>query len=325
MPPKKFQVKKNHHHVWARYLQEWSADGKDVWHTTLKGKISLHSIRDICREDYFYKSNFLTSDHMKMIEGFSKLGDDDAQAMHAKYLSDFVFIQQLEKLYRNHSVSDAQVERMFETFRCNTIENYHGAHEREAAPIVSQLLEGDFTPLHNDKDLIMFLNFLGHQLTRTKTFKDRVLEAVPKTGLGGLDQDRFKTVLEECWFFISYMYGMNIGRNLYFGRQRTIFCILENSEDEPFITSDSPVINLCNTEDRKNLPDVDQLDLYYPLSPERAIVACRSGAFPPGITKVSKETVEDVNLTMAQHARAHIIGSEEEVIKRYHREIDGIS
>jgi len=325
MLPKNIEITKNQHHVWAHYLREWSADQKNVWHTTLKGKISWHSIRDICREDYFYKSNHLTTDHLRVIEGFSKLGDEDSQAMHAKYLSDFVFIRQLEKLYLDHSLRDDQVETMFEAAKCNTIEKYHCAHEREAAPILSRLLEGDLTPLQSDKDLIMLLIFLGHQLTRTKTFKDRSLEAISNVGVEGPNQGNFIKIVEECWFFISYMYGMNIGRGLYFGRESANFCILENIGNEPFITSDLPVINLCNSKNRQENPDVDQMDLYYPLSPRRAIVICRSGAFATGKLRVSEEGVYEVNLKMAQHARAHIIGSEEEVIRKYRRKIDDIS
>ena len=317
MPRKNLQAKKNHHYVWAYHLQQWSADGKTVWYTTPSGKVSCHSIRDICREDYFYRSSVLTAHHIEMISGFSRLSDAELQGMHAKYLSDILLLQKLEELYRNSGKSDEEAEQLIESAKCNIIENYHSAHENEFKPILLCLRNSDLTPLKNETSLIHLFTFLGQQLARTRSAKDLAIEAVQRIGPQSVDQKHFQEIFEECWFFISYMFGLNVGFSLFMTRKTCSICLLVNDGPEPFITSDVPVTNLSGRDVQNGPHDTDQADFYYPLSPDRALVVSYSDAFPTGIHKVSNSVVEEINFRLARQARAHIIGDNKDVIRRY--------
>lgn len=46
--------------------------------------------------------------------------------------------------------------------------------------VISELIEGNSQILYDDKKMIAFLYFIGHQLSRTKAFEEKILIALAK-------------------------------------------------------------------------------------------------------------------------------------------------
>lgn len=125
----------------------------------------------------------------------------------------------------------------------------------------------------------------------------------------------------ECWWFISHLIGHNLGLSIYSDRHVTTTSLLFNNTKQSFITSDQPVINIHPelSGEIDTAPEHEQFDLYYPLSPQVALVICNSGQFKPGIVNVSIDAVDRLNMMLARHAYEHIFGTEQAAIEPYKR------
>ena len=170
----------------------------------------------------------------------------------------------------------------------------------------------DLSILESEDNMLKFIIFLSHQITRTKPFKQNIITNIKKHDLF------FGNKLEECWWFVSYFIGINLGSHIYATRKTDKHTLLINDTEEPFITSDQPVINLHSALDNKIVPfEEDQMDLYYPISPNIAYMIHTSSFFESGKINISLETAYELNEKMAKNADIHIIGNSEDIIKKY--------
>ena len=157
--PKYLQAKKEHHYVWANYLRNWSTD-KKIWFRSGKGKIVHDSTRMIAKERFFYKVQPLTNAHIFNIEQWSKLSPKHLQEHHKSYLNDFILVQQAELLYKQSGINDEEMEKYFEVFKCNGIEEYHTRHENDVKEIIDALANQDLSIIDKDNIKLIFFFIL---------------------------------------------------------------------------------------------------------------------------------------------------------------------
>ncbi len=310
---KKFQIKKEHHYVWANYLLNWSCDGKNLWFVTSKRKLIFDSARMVAKERFFYKVRPLTQEHIFLIEQY--LSTCEIKDYFLDLLDDFVKVQVNEAKCSGH-----ESELALEAYRHNTLENYHSGYEYRAKPIVDRLVTLDLSCLDDDTNVLLLSQYLGQQFARTKSFKQLALLAMSKRH-NNTDAMFIHKNTTECWWFISHMIGHNLGLSIYSDRHVTTTSLLFNNTKQSFITSDQPVINIHPelTGDIDTSPEDHQFDLYYPLSPQVALVICNSGQFKPGIVNVSIDVAARLNIMLARHAYEHIFGTEQAAIEPYKR------
>jgi len=315
MVKKYLEQKRKHHHVWANYLKRWSINGKEVYHSTIKGKISFDSIKSIAVEKDFYQIRPLDARHIEAIKAFSSLSPIELQKLHISYLKDFIEIQKLENHYTKIGIKNEETEKAIYATKCNLLENLHSAQENEAREVIESLSNREPDALNSEKNTINFINFFGHQISRTKTFKDTLLTASLKKDIA--TGTSLAKNLSECWWFISYMLGMNIGASLYATRKTDKHCILLNDTDIPFITSDQPIINAHTSlrEDKISPPDDEHCDFYYPITPSVAYMINKSDRFQRGINQVSIYTVNELNIKLARKANVYIVSNSESSLK----------
>ncbi|HEJ9626553.1 TPA: DUF4238 domain-containing protein [Proteus mirabilis] len=313
---KELEAKKRHHYVWAKYLTRWGNGTKNVFYTTKLGKIACDSVRSIVVDDYFYKTSVLTNKHVALIKQFSQLSPEHLQYHHMSYLSDFLKIQRLEAIYNDSDIEHKETESRLHAMKCNLIENIHASHENMALPILSALADGQLDILKNKNQMIEFMMFLGHQITRTKTFRDSMFQ----TRSSPIGADQINT-MAQAWWFLSYMFGMNIGFSLYSSRHNTNHSLLINDTKYSFITSDQPIVNVhaCVSETEFTVPK--HSDFYYPISPRVAYIICSSKRFSPGKNQVDETTVTEFNNKVAAQAMVHIIGNTRNAILPFQKYI----
>lgn len=314
MLKKYLEAKKRHHVVWANYLLSWSEDMKNVYYTTKTGKIAHDSVKAIAVDDYFYKLSFLTPTHFDVIKAHFKQCPAHLQQRHLKSLNQFLKIQEAESIYRRSGLHDKGAEQSINALKCNALEDMHSIHERMAAPILSALAKGELDILQNQQDLIAFMFFIAHQLARTKTFRDGVANLLPRSNAMEI-QVADATI--EAWWFISYMFGMNIGTNLYSTYHDNIHALLINNTRVPFITSDQPIVNVhtCVSETEFGAPL--KSDLFYPISPTVAYIICDSARFMPDKNEIDEAIAVEFNTKVAAQAMVHIIGDSKEAIQPF--------
>ncbi|MDQ7987286.1 DUF4238 domain-containing protein [Pseudomonas sp. G34] len=306
MNKKMFEVKRNHHHIWADYLRRWSSDGKNIYYTTNKKNIVLDSVRGVAKEKDFYKLTDLSSVDINLIRAMSQNSPLELQRHHMRHLSDFIKLDQTYCNYRATRQPNPKFEAAHHALKHNLLENLHSAHERRVLPILNRLAEGDLSVLGCLDQMIKFLMYFGHQFTRTKNFKDAVFSSLPRTN----DLEcRLADSMEHAWWFHSYMMGMNFGKSLFDTRFKDTHALLVNNSQLQFIASDQPIINIhrCLATTPRNTPP-KHADFYYPISPVIAYVICDSDTFASGINFVDEHQVRQLNEKLARRANAHIFG-----------------
>ncbi|EPY6938842.1 MULTISPECIES: DUF4238 domain-containing protein [Enterobacterales] len=318
MSHKNLEAKKRHHYVWAKYLTRWGKGTKNVFYTTKTGKIAYDSVRAIAADNYFYKTTMLTSKHVEVIKSFSRQSPEHLQQQHMSYLNDFLKMQRLEAIYNESDIQDPEAEALLHAMKCNLMENLHASHEKSVLPILSELADEQLDILQDKQQMIEFMMFLGHQIARTKAFRDGVLRAQPRRNIVEIE---VADAMTHAWWFLSYMFGMNIGFSLYSSRHDTRHALLVNDTEHPFITSDQPIVNVhaCISETEFSAPE--HADFYYPISPRIAYIICDSKRFLPGKNQVDEATVTEFNTKVAAQAMVHIIGNTESAILPFQKHI----
>ena len=293
MRKKSLEVKKKHHYVWANYLLNWSDNNRDIYYLTESKKIAFDSCKGIAQQKDFYKISALTNDQIEVIRQISRNSPPELQYLHEQLLISFLTQQHLEFVYTSSKVKDEDTELFIKAFKNNAIENLHSNHEDEIKKIISSLKNRDLSILDDVFNLAKFLEFVAQQFTRTKSVKSNYM-AQQQHKNGPSDKHKEKLV-NDVWWFISYMLGMNIGYSLFCGRENYHFVLLINESEVPFITSDQPVINVKS----EFIPDSrldDALNLFYPLSPTIAFYISRKNYPPPKDIISNSSIIERFNI-----------------------------
>ncbi len=311
MTPKQLELKRENHYVWANYLKNWSLNNLEVWYTTKKLKIAHDSVKAILKEKDFYRYQFITEQHLKLILLISKQSPEELQKLHKLYLDSFLQFQALESLYIKSGKKVEKVQAYIEVFKSNALEKLHTGHENSVSSILKSLKNHDLSVLDDIQNMINFMSYLGHQIARTKPFRDKVLATQTNQEL--------QKIYKESWWFISYMFGMNIGKSFFETRKIDIHCLLINETNEDFITSDHPIINIHKAMNENDIavPSEDEADFFYAISPKVGYMINKSDRFKKGINYVSIDFVKEVNKKLAFYADQYIIGTTEDQLKIY--------
>lgn len=309
--PKQLEIKRENHYVWANYLKNWSTNKLDVWHTTKKNKISYSSVKAIAKERDLYKSQYITKQQLNLILFLSAQSPKELQDIHKSFLNTFLRLQEIEKEYILSNNMDKNVLNHFEAFKSNTLENIHTDIENSVQIILSELQKQNLQILENLDNMIKFMNFLGHQIARTTPFRNKIL-GIPK------NRD-LQNILKDSWWFLSYMFGINIGKSFFESRKSDKHCLLINDTDEDFITSDHPIVNVHSKISENNLiaPAEEEADFFYAISPKLAYMINKSNLFQNGVNYVSIDFVKAMNKKLAFYADQYIIGTTENQLKTY--------
>ncbi|KWU18991.1 DUF4238 domain-containing protein [Burkholderia cenocepacia] len=318
MSHKYLEAKKRHHYVWANYLVRWGRGTKNVFYTTRTGKIAHDSVRGIVVDDYFYRISTLTSWHIEVIKGFSRKSPDHLHLKHMSYLRDFLKIQQDDEIYRQSSIQNKEIEIHLDAMKCNLIENLHSGHENMALPVLAALADEKLDVMHDKQNMVNFMMFIGQQFCRTKAFRDNALQVLNRRSTLEIE---VADAMSHSWWFLSYMYGMNLGWSLYASRNDARHALLINDTPTPFITSDHPVVNVHSSVSDTELSPPEYADFYYPISPRIAYIICDSDRFKHGKNQIDETTVAELNLKQAAQAMTHIIGDTEEAIRPFKKYI----
>lgn len=321
IPKKLLEAKKRHHHVWAYYIRGWSIDGRHVFVPVGKDRIIRpENINQICATQHFYRTSPLTSTQISLIKSISSQSKSSIlRKEHEFLLNDFIELQNRMKLLRISGLPESQVHSLEEAIWCNALEDMHGSLERNARSAFNKLRDRMNEKL-TQEELFLFIEYIAHQFTRTKAFRDKSLKSNSKTNtIPSIVTD----TASQCWWFLSYLFGVNLSFDLQTRRRDCILTLLVNDSETPFITSDQPVINIHPAllgENKQQLAE-HELDLYYPLSPTVAYVIGQSGQFPAGVTEVNQTNVHELNIRISKTANDIIISNCAESLRPYRKYI----
>ncbi len=283
---------KKQHYIWRKYLTEWTDNGDKktgkvyVFRKTLQGKqakIEFRGLEAVGFEKYFYDiSNFTDEDislYTQLIEHLQK--DNKNKLMvepdllsNAKVQRDFI-----EKTIISGSENIDNDHRFLDRLKKGDFEFYEDSGNVKVLRILKKLIFESILynkPCLPDDDLLKLVNenvefdtidlksefnrYISMQYFRSKRLQDHfkkvsvdTIEMSKKENLNS----KFLSVLTSIYF--AEIFAINISDNFY-----SAICLIENESLVPFITADTPIVNLLDEND-------DKLIFFYPLSPKIAI------------------------------------------------------
>jgi hypothetical protein len=318
MTYKHLEIKKRHHYVWAAYLARWGRGTRNVFYTTKNGKFAHDSVRAIVVDDFFYKTTTLNGWHIEVIKSISRKSPNHLQERHMSLLRDFLKMQAVQVFYDKSGTKNHEVESQLHAMQCNVLENLHSAYERSVMPILSALADENLDVLHNKQYMVAFMAFIGQQFSRTKAFRDGAFQVLSRSTAMEI---KVADAITHAWWFLSHIYGINIGLSLFLERHNSRHALLINDSKVPFITSDQPIVNVHECVSETEFVAPKYADFYYPISPRIAYIICESERFKSGKNNVDETTVVELNSKLAAQAMIHIIGDTEDAIRPFKKYI----
>ncbi|WP_217581557.1 DUF4238 domain-containing protein [Lysinibacillus sp. GbtcB16] len=144
----------------------------------------------------------------------------------------------------------------------------------------------DVSPFYNEDTRIDFSIFLCTQYYRTKKMKNSVIRNT-KDIANKMDAD-----IERMWNVISHILATNLSHSLIM-KKDSKWTLLTNSKST-FITSDQPIVNIKGK--YSNDVETEELELYYPISPSKALLISDINNSPkPDIFEINEEEIKKYN------------------------------
>lgn len=295
----KGKVKKKSHYVFQGYLKPWA--DHDLIYCLREGRVFRPNLTGVACERFFYRLHDLTPKEHQLIEGFfSKHPSEPLKAMQKRFMEVYSFPMRIRQQV-GEGVSPKFLS-VLDKVIAEGQEDYHQRIEDSLVVFLQQMLAGDTTFYSDSKQAAAFLYALAVQFTRTK----RTVEA--SVDLIGADFNGCN--VRRVMGALSPLMAMAIGQGLYVDREKFKLVLIDNDSDTPFITTDQPIVNL--QAGYTNKPP-DKLELYYPLSPTKAMLllemSSKRGDYP--LTAVS---VNNYNMMMAMNSYEQIFSNSEEYL-----------
>lgn len=252
-------VPRRQHYVWRYYLEGWAVNGS-VAVVRKDGGAFLAGPANIGLERDFYRLPVLSVEDEHFARGMIDVPGSNPKLVELNmgWLDLFSAPSRLRRLLEAKGVSDDALERAIRDCEIKSEENLHSGVEGPMVRLISQLREGDSTFWNVDDDALDFAYFVSLQYLRTKAMRERVLSVA---------DGRIAKHVEQTWPILRNAFATNLGWSLYSERRRWHIRVLSASEQLRFVTGDQPIVNLLSMTGKP-----DDFALYYPISPERAIV-----------------------------------------------------
>jgi hypothetical protein len=258
-------VNKRQHYVFRSYLESWAVDGR--LYCLRNGIIFPSDPAKVAVEKYFYEPQILEpADILLLDKAIIEPSPEASKEAHRDLLNCFVAISEMKRrlnaLDPNHPLY-SELEEGIVDFE----ENYHGHIEGRLKTALCSMLSGDTSFYFETDQLIDFLTALCVQYMRTKKIREALVSRVTPPGKGASIR-RMANVL-------CHIAALNAAGTLFVERDRFRLILLHNDTLIPLITGDQPVVNLHGSESK--VLSHDQFELYYPLSPMRAMALVHVG------------------------------------------------
>jgi hypothetical protein len=190
-------------------------------------------------------------------------------------------------------------------------ENYHTSIENLFRPILHSMLDGDLAFFDDIDKRHAFYFGLSVQYARTNHIKGSRLN---------MKEQAFERYMRIA-NVLTHIMAINVGHHLFGAHERHRVVLLENTTAIPFVTADQPVINLSASP--KNFDPPAKFELYYPLSPKRAMMLLEpDSAHLPQTNSVSAGQAHHYNLLMAAHSFRQVYSNSTAELEAINAEIN---
>jgi len=316
------QIKRNHHYIWSFYLKSWATDN-NIFYISKKGKIACDSVKGLARETDFYKISTLNKKDIEFIKKISARSPQFLQEIHMSHLDDFIELSNFSILISRIKYVPEEVLSVQKAIENNSLENLHAFIEDAAVEVISKLAQGNSECLKSKNNMLAFCSYVGHQMSRTKYFKEKSIGALRENPDIGVEHKEFLELFEKNWWFLSFMFGINIGCSLYESKDRDNHIFITNDTGHPFLTSDHPVINVHSSLSLiAEMQAPESADFYIPLSPKYAYMINNSEDYNHLAYSIELEDVKKFNKKIVDESYRTVFGSSAAVLETHNKRVN---
>lgn len=252
-------IKKSQHYVWRNYLRAW-ANNEQIWSYLRKqNKVVNTNLMNVAQSNYYYKLNDINSYEEKILKDFIRKSPKSVQGMQTDFLSMFTIHTKLRKAFET-----SKSQKILDEIRkieINSMENAHSLIERSGEKLIACRTFEDLKFIEQTNSRFDTIIFLCFQYFRTKNLRERIKESFKIN-------KPFPAL--NIWNIMSFFMALNTAEYISLN-PKTRFVFMENPTSEKFLSTDQPAINLQSDKVDEN-GDVVDLELYYPLSPNSALL-----------------------------------------------------
>jgi hypothetical protein len=170
-------------------------------------------------------------------------------------------------LERRDIKDDTNIQEAIHQVEIQTEESFHSHIETNAIRLLDALRRGSGDLWQQDNDAMDFAFFLALQHLRTRKVRDKFV--------AGFEEESERQSALRRWPVLRLILATNLGWSLFSERHDWNLRVLSASGHSSFITSDQPTQNLINGKGH------DDLALFYPISPHRAVILEKRGNESP--------------------------------------------
>ena len=303
-------ITKKQHYVWRKYLNAWKVnqDDKDIWTGFIQSKeVKKVALMSVAQSSYFYKLEELTDEELKYLRLFccNSLSPDIQEVANVIVdgYDSFTFVKRA--IASGKINADESFKHDLKKIEMNSFEKIQSMIEKNGNGLLKCSSINDVKAIAQN-DIYDILSFLMVQYMRTKSRRDRFVNSLKA-------RPNLQSFGDKCWPFFSIVTALQVVER-YKSRNDYRLLYVNNNSSVPFITGDQPIVNaLGDIEDENG--DVKDLELYYPLSPQTALViSCALGdKFSEMV--VDEKYVKERNKMIKNESLTHIFANDDNILK----------
>lgn len=262
------QVKTQQHYVWKHYLSAWALDDK-VW-CRRGDDVFRSNTKNLAVERDFYKINPLTPSDIELVTMIARSASARLPWVHLDLITTIGTFINTHAQFEAAGIRSAKTDELFRIAMQNMAEDGHQKVETDSLPDLASLRREDMSFLQNAERRARFAYFLGMQFSRTPAAASSIERHIRTT------LPEFK--IDNCRTLVCPMFGAEIGWSLFAGWEQLRVTMLHAAPTASFVASDRVLVNLkaLTTTSDEN----DELELYYPISPEVAMIFAQNDPTP---------------------------------------------
>ncbi len=298
------QKKRRHHYVWRHYLDAWAPTEK-VWCRRRGGATFAAATDKVAVQTDFYRLREMSARDLEFALSFIEAMEAPlVRQLAAGWVSMFADIHGLKKMVAASGPLSPEVKNTFDVVLNNAEEDLHAAVEGDAITHLASLREGRTDVLDSDESFPSFAFYLALQHLRTRALQQRIFEALQPPGVD----------MDAAWGLIRIVLATGLSYNLSARRSQMRAELLAVPPGAEFLAGDQPLFNLHGVGASASSPP-EQLALFYPLSPTRALLLDFSADYSGTGTRLLTSTnVSEFNQMIAGKAHEQVFATTRQVL-----------
>lgn len=304
------EKKLQQHYVWEYYLASWCYNNRQLYcYRTKDENVFPVNPEKIAKEREFYKLKNITPSEAELIEQLfiKDHKTPKLRELNRKWIVNFTEIFRIKQFLESQNIATDEINNMIDVLITNLEEEHHTNLEKRAIPYLEALKKGYLNVKENDDAFVDFLIFLSTQYFRTKKIKMNFLRSAKELG------DKMGVNVENMWNISSHIFATSLAFGIYEQRDNYKCYILICKGNIPFITGDQPVINtLANY---SSDVETDELELYYPVSPDKALLISKENFVKnPTTIEISEDEVRRYNSLILAASEEQVFSNNKELL-----------